>query len=124
MMQRAKDFPAEDYYLSPFDGHLAKLFVQSTQEIYDANPNSTWRRTFIRNRSPSILQISSWVLESLPAAGREAGGGDIAVAAAKWVSSCVAILFLVSLPSSMNHHRLLTNGTLDDLPCVSSRGSS
>ncbi|KAL8937926.1 MAG: hypothetical protein Q9211_003444 [Gyalolechia sp. 1 TL-2023] len=101
MMQREKDFSAEDYYLSPFDGHLAKLFVQSTQEIYDANPNSTWRRTFIRNRSPLILQIANWVLESLPTDGREAKAEDIAVAAAKWVPSCAAILFLMIYPVSV-----------------------
>lgn len=97
-MQRAKEFAAEDYYLSPFDGHLAKLFVQSTQEIYDASPNSTWRRTFIRNRSPLILQIANWALQSLPTDGREPSGQDMAMAALKWVPSCAAILFLVSLP--------------------------
>ena len=94
-MQRAKDFAAEDYYLSPADGHLAKLFVQSTQEIYDANPNSTWRRTFIRNRSPWILRISNWVLEGLPRDGKEARGEDLALTGLKWIPSCVAILFLV-----------------------------
>lgn len=99
MMQRAKDFPAEEYYLSPFDGHLAKLFVQSTQEIYDADPNSTWRRTFIRDQSPLILQIANWALESLPTNGREATGEETAIVAAKWIPSCVAILFLVGLPS-------------------------
>lgn len=98
-MQRAKDFAAEDYYLSPFDGHLAKLFVQSTQEVYDADPNSTWRRTFIRDRSPLILQIANWALDSLPTDGRDPKREEIAITAAKWVPSCVAILFLVSRSS-------------------------
>lgn len=96
VMQRAKDFPSEDYYLSPYDGHLAKLFVQTTQEIYDASPNSTWRRTYIRNQSPLILQVANWVLYSLPADGREAEGQDIAMMGLKWIPACVAILFLVS----------------------------
>lgn len=119
MMQRAKYFAAENYYLSPTDGHLAKLFVQSTQEVYDADPNSTWRRTFIRNRSPLILQIANWVLTSLPAGDREAKGEEIAIAAGKWVPSCVAILFLVSFSHHMDHDRLLTDAILDDLPGVS-----
>lgn len=101
MMQRAHDFSTEDYYLSPYDGHLAKLFVQCSQEIYDSNPNSTWRRTFIRNRSPLILQIANWVLDGLPTDSKEATGQDIAVAAVKWVPSCAAILFMMIFPISV-----------------------
>ena len=95
VMQRAGVYDPNDYYLSPTDGHLAKLFVQSTQEIYTAGANSTWRRTFIRNRSPFILQVAEWVLDSIPE-GREATGSEIAVVAAKWLPSCFAILILVS----------------------------
>ncbi|KAI4256202.1 MAG: hypothetical protein L6R42_006355, partial [Xanthoria sp. 1 TBL-2021] len=115
MMQRAKDFPAEEYYLSPFDGHLAKLFVQSTQEIYDADPNSTWRRTFIRDQSPLILQIANWALESLPTNGREATGEETAIVAAKWIPSCVAILFLMIFPVSVAGE-VRNNGMYDALP--------
>lgn len=95
-MQRAKDFSSEDYYLSPWDGHLAKLFVQSTQAIYDTQPNSTWRRTFIRNQSPLILQVANWVLGSIPAGNQEATGEDVTVTALRWVPGCIAILLLVS----------------------------
>ena len=98
-MQRAHDFPAEDYYLSPNDGHLAKLFVQCTQEIYDANPNSTWRRTFIRNRSPLMLRAANWVLHSLPTDDQEVKGEDLAMMALKWIPSCAAILLLASSTS-------------------------
>ena len=97
MMQRGKHFPSDDYYLSPFDGHLAKLFVQSTQAIYDANPNSTWRRTFIRNRSPWILRIANWVLHTLPTDDQEAKGEDVAMMGLRWIPACAAILLLVSL---------------------------
>lgn len=110
-MQRAKVFSAEDYYLSPFDGHLAKLFVQCTQEIYDANPNSTWRRTFIRNQSPWIIQVTNWVLNTLPP-DREASGEELAMMGLKWIPSVVAILLLVSpllqkilLPADQPHVR-------------------
>ena len=97
MMQRGKDFPSDDYYLSPFDGHLAKLFVQSTQAIYDANPNSTWRRTFIRNQSPWILRVANWVLQTLPTDDSEVKGEDVAMVGLKWLPACAAILLLVSL---------------------------
>lgn len=97
IMQRAKDFPSDDYYLSPWDGHLAKLFVQCTQPIYDANPNSTWRRTFIRNQSPLILQMANWVLCTVPTDDREVKGEDYAMMGLKWLPACAAILFLVEL---------------------------
>ena len=103
IMQRAKDFPSDDYYLSPYDGHLAKLFVQSTQAIYDANPNSTWRRTFIRNQSPFILQVANWVLHSLPTDDREVQSEHIVMMGLKWIPSCAAILLLVRSIS----HRIL-----------------
>ena len=96
MMKRAKDFPSDEYYLSPWDGHLAKLFVQCTQAIYDANPNSTWRRTFIRNRSPLILRVANWVLHTLPTDGQEVKGENVAMMGLKWIPSCAAILLLVS----------------------------
>lgn len=103
IMQRAKNFSSDDYYLSPYDGHLAKLFVQSTQVIYDANPNSSWRRTFIRNQSPLILRLANWVLHSLPVDDRDVKGEDLVMMGLKWIPSCVAILLLVS-PTS---HRVL-----------------
>lgn len=99
IMQRAKEFSYEDYYLSPYDGHLAKLFVQSTQAIYDANPNSTWRRTYIRNQSPLILQIANWVLHTLPTDDEEVKGEDLAIMCLKWLPACAAILLLVSSTS-------------------------
>ena len=116
LMQRSKYFPSDDYYLSPYDGHLAKLFVQSTQAIYDANPNSTWRRTFIRNQSPLILRVADWVLRSLPTDDSKVKGEDLAMMGLKWIPSCVAILLLVSLAE----HRVLP---LADLPDDFSRAS-
>lgn len=96
-MQRAKHFPEYEYYLSPTDGHLEKLVVQCTQPITDTNPNSTWRRTFIRNRSPYLLQAANWVLHSLPQDDREIASADVVMMGLKWFPSCMAILLLVGL---------------------------
>jgi len=96
IMQRAHDFPSYDYYLSPTDGHLAKLHVQCTQAIYDSEPNATWRRTFIRSQSPYLLRAANWVLYSLPTDDRDVTGSDLLMMATKWIPSCVLILFLVS----------------------------
>lgn len=117
-MQRSQEYPMEDYYLSPYDGHLAKLFVQSTQTIYDTNSNSTWRRTHIRNQSPLILQVGNWALHTLPTDGREATGEEIAMVCLRWIPSCVAILLLVS-PISYKRQPLADRLKSDDLPSAS-----
>ncbi|KAL6715239.1 hypothetical protein ACLMJK_007503 [Lecanora helva] len=115
IMQRSKDFPSEDYYLSPFDGHLAKLFVQSTQAIYDTNAPTTWRRTFIRNQSPLILQAANWVLHSLPTNDAEVKGEDLAIMSLKWLPACAAILLLMVFPVQASGE-VRNGGKYDPLP--------
>lgn len=95
-MGREKQVMPEDYYLSPTDYHLAKLMVQCSQEVYEANPNSTWRRTFIRDRSPLLLRVANWALESVPNEDRPMTGEETAIVGAKWIPACVALLVLVS----------------------------
>lgn len=47
-------------YLSSWDGKVSKLVVQATDEIYDNNITSTYRRTFIRNIAPMYLRLANW----------------------------------------------------------------
>lgn len=95
-MARSKRFMPEDFYLSPTDCHLAKLMVQCSQEVFDANPNSTWRRTFVRDVSPLLLRVANWALRSIPNEDRPMTGEEIAIMVAKWLPASIAILFLVS----------------------------
>ncbi|MCJ1470844.1 hypothetical protein MMC07_009491 [Pseudocyphellaria aurata] len=101
MMSRRKHFVAEDYYLSPFDCHLAKLVVQSAQEVYDAKPNSTWRRTFIRNMSPYMLRVANWVLDTVPHDDREMTAEEIFLLVVKWVPASAMLLILMTYPTSV-----------------------
>ncbi|KAL8905628.1 MAG: hypothetical protein Q9171_006603 [Xanthocarpia ochracea] len=110
MMQRAKTYPSEDYYLSPYDGHLAKLFVQCTQSVYDANSNCTWRRTYIRDQSPWTLQVANWATDN-----REGKGEDLAMMGLKWIPSCVAILLLMLYPIQ-DSGEVRNNGKYDPFP--------
>ena len=96
-MQRSKDFGVNEYYLSPRDRRLRKLLVQSTQPITDANRDSTWRRTSIRNQNPYLLQVTNWATRSLPRDGRAVQSDDLLVMGLKWLPACVAIFVLVSL---------------------------
>lgn len=95
-MGRATHFMPEDYYLSPTDFHLAKLMVQCSQEVYDANPNSTWRRTFVRDVSPLLLRVANWALESIPTEERPMTGEEYVRVGAKWIPANIALLILVS----------------------------
>jgi hypothetical protein len=90
---RLVDKPDADQYLSPWDGHLTKLVVQSVDDVYDAQPNSTWRRTFVRNISPLIIRMAQWPFSSVPKDGAEVGIEDWAIITGKWlVATCVLTL--------------------------------
>ena len=99
LLSRAKTYDGEDYYLSPFDGHLAKLFVQCSQEIYDNDQSGSaqWRRTFIRNMSPLMLRVSNFVLNSVPENDRDMTGSEIAHVWLWWVPCCCLLFILVSV---------------------------
>lgn len=95
-MGRSEDFMPEDFYLNPTNRDLAKLIVQCSQKVYDAKPNSTWRRTFVRNATPWVLRVADWVFESIPNEDRPMTGKEIAEVFAKWLPANIALLLLVS----------------------------
>src|SRR5436305_15305871 len=55
----------EDFFLDPYDVHLARLMVRSTDEIYGGPDNATWRRTFIRNQAPWAIRLAHWPFNSV-----------------------------------------------------------
>lgn len=62
-MSRVLTGPMEDKYLSPYDGRLVKLHVQTTDELYNAPGTTTWRRTYIRNVAPMNVRIATWTID-------------------------------------------------------------
>jgi hypothetical protein len=62
-MGRVFTGPIDDRYLSPWDGHLAKLHVQCTDQLYDGPGTTTWRRTYIRKVAPLNVRIATWVID-------------------------------------------------------------
>jgi len=91
-MQRQYRGVEEDRYLSPFDGHLAKLVVQATQDVYDGLPNSTWRRTFIRNASPFYIRIANFPFTNVPTDVNIWTSEDWTYICLKWIPACVGLL--------------------------------
>lgn len=63
-MMRVYTGPVDDRYLSPWDGHLAKLYIQATDGLYDSHGTTTWRRTYIRNVAPWNVRIATWPIDS------------------------------------------------------------
>jgi hypothetical protein len=96
IMQRVYNGHEDDRYLSPWDGHVAKLVVQATQEVYDGPRNATWRRTFVRNVSPAFIHMANWPFVSVPTKPEHWTDNDWMVVCAKWLPACGALLFLVS----------------------------
>ncbi len=96
IMQRVWNGPEEDRYLSPCDGHLAKLVVQVTQDVYSGEKNSTWRRTFIRNVSPSYIKVANFPFSTLPPDMNDWDEAHWATLAWKWIPACCALLCVVS----------------------------
>jgi hypothetical protein len=94
-LQRVLDEREEDRYLSPFDGHLSKLVVQGTDDIYNSQSNSTWRRTFVRNVSSPLIRVANWAMNSVPADPSTWTFQDWSIVSGKWVLSCTVLLLLV-----------------------------
>jgi hypothetical protein len=62
-MDRVCVFQMDDRYLSPYNGHLAKLHVQATDQLYDDQGTTTWRRTYIRSVAPLSNRIATWPID-------------------------------------------------------------
>jgi len=62
-MNRVLTVPVDDRYIHPLDGHLAKLYVQATDQLYDSQGTTTWRRTYIRNVAPRNVRIATWPID-------------------------------------------------------------
>ncbi|KAK4173351.1 hypothetical protein QBC36DRAFT_58534 [Triangularia setosa] len=60
-------------YIDPFTGKIEKLYVQAPSSICRmgvVNPNSTWKRTPIRNVTPFLLRVGNLPFRFIPAERR------------------------------------------------------
>jgi hypothetical protein len=111
-------------YLDPLDGRVQKLCVQTVNEIYDTENNTTWRRTYIENVSPYIIRLAYWPYSKMPNPNQNAIGDDSAYQAQasgigtwkqeqwthvglRWLPACIGLLILVSVPLYALQHKSL-----------------
>ncbi|KFY49704.1 hypothetical protein V496_09854 [Pseudogymnoascus sp. VKM F-4515 (FW-2607)] len=122
--------PDDDRYLSPYDGRLKKLVVQTVGEWHNGPASATWERTTIRNTTPLMLRIVCWAMSSIsmsPYQKEERGqideesspslnphrtsetdeesqlsGDSWGPVCVKWAPACVALFFLLFIPTDLN----------------------
>ncbi|KAI9728263.1 MAG: hypothetical protein M1834_007756 [Cirrosporium novae-zelandiae] len=95
-MSRVWTGPEDDRYISPMDARLSKLVVQAVDDIYEGPPNSTWRRTFVRNTSPLILRLANLPLNRAPLDRATWDAQVWATVAGKWLISSMALLCVMN----------------------------
>ncbi|KAH0562481.1 hypothetical protein GP486_002827 [Trichoglossum hirsutum] len=105
--------PNEDSYLSPWDAHLSKLVVQSTDHIYEGAQNSTWRRTFIRDISPWYMKIANYPFATVPANKDIWTPDEWGVVFAKWIPACCGLLLVLSLNPTAASGQVRNHGFYD-----------
>lgn len=103
-------------YLSSWDGKISKLVVQATDDIYDNDITSTYRRTFVRNIAPAFLRLANWPYSHVDPNindGKPTSEGklcnqmlpqitksllDMPMLCVKWFITSLVISFVVSYP--------------------------
>ncbi|KAF4624294.1 hypothetical protein G7Y89_g13878 [Cudoniella acicularis] len=116
IMQRVWRGPEEDRYLSPYDGHLAKLIVQVTQEIYESAPNSTYRRTFVRNISPAYVHAANFPFSAASTDIEHWDENDWGMVVIKWIPACVVLVCVLAWNPNGAEGEIRNHGRYDPFP--------
>ncbi|KAH0545388.1 hypothetical protein FGG08_000529 [Glutinoglossum americanum] len=115
-MQRPWQGLYDDRYPSPFDGRLSELLVQCTDDIYEGERNSTWRRTFVRNINPMFIRFANFPFSNGSTEPAERSGSDWGVILAKWIPACCALLFVLPFSAVGAEGHLKNGGWYDPFP--------
>lgn len=93
--------PNHDTFLSPRDGRLRQLVVQSTDAVRQTGRNASWSREIIKNATPKPIRIATWVYEK--------------DAVLRWLPGVLAILVWLPVPTSWDG-KVRHGGNYDPLP--------
>ncbi|KAH0841810.1 hypothetical protein FOPE_06645 [Fonsecaea pedrosoi] len=122
----------DDRYLNPLDGRVEKLCVQTVNELYDADNETTWRRTYIENVSPWLIRLAYWPYSHMPVPSsssdlayglRESSSTGIGAweqeqwlhVGLRWLPTCIGLLVLMIFPTDV-HGQVRNNGNYDPVP--------
>ncbi len=122
----------DDRYLNPLDGRIQKLCVQTVNEIYETENDTTWRRTYIENVSPWIIRLAFWPYSHMPDPSRSYSAeyavhktGPSGLRAWKqeqwlhvglrWLPASIGLLLLMSYPTDIEG-QVRNHGNYDPVP--------
>ncbi|KAL7777032.1 hypothetical protein CFE70_007453 [Pyrenophora teres f. teres 0-1] len=108
-MDRIHEGDLDDRYISSWDGMVSKLVVQATDDIYENNTGSTYRRTFVRNVSPIYMRLANWPFNHIDPTKNNGKptNDELMKLCAKWfLASCLITVFIAAR----------NNGNYDGLP--------
>ncbi|KAK5346010.1 hypothetical protein LTS03_007596 [Exophiala xenobiotica] len=80
----------DDRFIAP-DSHIERMMVQCTDEIYEGPRNSTWRRTFVRNKAPAAIRVANWPMNTAPLDSEHWTQHDWMLIVLKWPVSCIVL---------------------------------
>jgi len=101
IMDRIHEGDRDDRYISSWDGMVSKLVVQATDEIYEHNVGSTYRRTFIRNVSPIYMRLANWPFNHIDPTKNNGKptNDEMLMLCVKWFFASCLITVFISSPS-------------------------
>ncbi|EDU46851.1 hypothetical protein PtrSN002B_008479 [Pyrenophora tritici-repentis] len=116
-MDRIHEGDLDDRYISSWDGMVSKLVVQATDDIYENNTGSTYRRTFIRNVSPIYMRLANWPFNHIDPTKNNGKptNDELIKLCAKWFLASCAITMFISSPSPAQIEAR-NNGNYDCVP--------
>lgn len=110
----------DDRYISRYDGKIKKLTIQAVDTTYDGPANTTWRRTFIRNKAPRYFRLANWPLDHVdyrtyPNPTSEQM--DMPRVIGKWIVATILLVVVVRSPLWNISHNLkyMTKSFVDRL---------
>ncbi|KAJ9617095.1 hypothetical protein H2200_000816 [Cladophialophora chaetospira] len=122
----------DDRYLDPLDGRIEKLCVQTINEIYDTENDTSWRRTYIADVSPWIIRLAYWPYSHMPNPDRpysaeyavhKTGISGLGAwkqeqwlhVGVRWLPACIGMLLLLSYPTDISG-QVRNHGNYDPVP--------
>jgi hypothetical protein len=77
--------------------HLARMMVQAADSVYKGDSAATWRRSFIRNRAPTMIRFANWPTNSVPSKRSDWTSKDWTRVVLIWPLACFGLSIAVSL---------------------------
>ncbi|KAJ5930394.1 hypothetical protein N7466_005887 [Penicillium verhagenii] len=129
--QRVYEGLPDERFLDPVTGKVRELIVQCADKVYNGPPNTTYKRTFIRDVSPLTLRLANWPMSGFDAdeIDDDADGDkkrsksntlkhilSSTELLVKWPISCLLLYPVVGIPGLASTGQIVNQGGYDPFP--------